>query len=126
VKVQSGLLSCCTYLQLREEAQSPHFRNAANTTASSIAFKTNGTLLCVQILNKLLNFLSIGEQQPFTSEMLRDVLGYNGSYTLNISDADQQAVHMLRTALSKQVNDLESMLTGLNMNEFFPGLANEI
>jgi hypothetical protein len=80
----------------------------------------------VQILNKLLSFLSIGEQQPFTTEMLRDVVGYNGSYNHSISDADQQAVRMLRTALSKPVNDLEKMLSGLGMNEFFSGLANEI
>jgi hypothetical protein len=80
----------------------------------------------LQVLNKILDFMHVGKHQPFTSDFLHNVAKYNGSDRHIISDAEEEAVYMLRRAISKPLLDLENMLSDLELNEFFPGLPIEI
>lgn len=80
----------------------------------------------VQVLNRILEHMDFQDAKPFTSQLLADVSGYNGEYTIELTRADSDAVRSLRQATDKSLHDLDKMLTVLGMDELYPGLPTEI
>ena len=80
----------------------------------------------MQVLNRILKHMDFEDPEPFTTELLSDVAGYNGEYTIELTRADSEAVQSLREVTDKPLHDLDKMLTVLSMDELYPGLPTEI
>lgn len=78
------------------------------------------------MLNRLLQHMNIGNGVRFTKEMLDAVQGYDGEYTVDLSERETLAVQRLRKVVSKQLMDLDKLLMATGMDNFFPGLPTEI
>lgn len=80
----------------------------------------------LQVLNRILEHVNVGQSTPFSTDVLDAVQGYNGEYTVELTGAEQDAVRLLRKAFNKPLRDLDKMLTVMGMDELFPGLPTEI
>ena len=80
----------------------------------------------MQVLNRILEHMKVGQDEPYTQDLLHKVEGYNGGYSIELSRGEQDAVKELRLTLDKPLRDLDKLLTVMGMDELFPGLPTEI
>jgi hypothetical protein len=69
----------------------------------------------VQVLNRLLKHVGLVNVAPFTKDMLEGVKGFSQTYTQNHTDAEKEALALLRDHFAKSMTDFQNL-----MDTFFP------